>query len=95
MKKIIQIAQSIDLLRVFPRLFLTVFFIAYCLLAYASWQWYTLEVFPHWDKIGPANLGLLTAFPVSLLSALGGMFTSMYKHYQAYKPPWRDRKDGS
>lgn len=77
------IAHRINELRVFPRIYLTIFFAAYVILFAESWQWYTgLDL----TKIEPANLALITAFPVALLTALGNMFTKMYVSYQAYKP---------
>jgi hypothetical protein len=46
-------------------------------------MWYTdLDL----DSIPAANLVLITAFPVALITALGKMFTNMYLAYQAYKP---------
>lgn len=77
------VAKRINALRVFPRLYLTVFFVAYVYLFAASWSWYTgLNL----TVIEPANLAFITAFPVALLTALGGMFTKMYIAYQSYKP---------
>ena len=77
------LAKRINALRVFPRIYLTVFFIAYVWLVVETWQWYTsLALY----QIEPANLTLITAFPVALLTILGGMFTKMYLSYQSYKP---------
>lgn len=78
-----KLAKQINDYRVFPRVYLTVFFVLYVKLVAESWTWYTaLDL----DSIPAANLVLITAFPVALITALGGMFTSMYKAYQAYKP---------
>jgi len=83
MDKWIILAKRINALRVFPRFYLTVFFLSYVWLFAESWQWYTaLDL----SSIEPANLAFITAFPVALLTALGGMFTKMYIAYQAYKP---------
>jgi hypothetical protein len=78
------IAKRINAWRVFPRIYLTVFFICYVKLFQASWEWYV--ALPLAD-IGWENLAFVTAFPVALLTALGGMFTKMYIAYQGYKPP--------
>lgn len=80
-------AARINALRVFPRLFLTVFFISYVWLFAASWEWYTSL---DYKDIGVGNLAVVTSFPVALLSALGGMFTSMYKAYQNFEPKVRE-----
>lgn len=83
MDKWIVLAKRINALRVFPRFYLTVFFLAYVWLFAESWQWYTaLDL----TDIEPANLAFITAFPVALLTALGGMFAKMYIAYQDYKP---------
>lgn len=78
-------AQRIDQYRVFPRVYLTSFFIAYVWLVAESWQWYTSLPLA---TIETGTLAVITAFPVGLISALGGMFTSMYKHYQAGGTNW-------
>lgn len=81
-------AVRINALRVFPRVFLSVFFMCYVWLFAESWSWYTgLD----YKDLGVGNLAVVTAFPIALLSALGGMFTSMYKAYQAYEP--KDHRD--
>ena len=81
--KWLTIADRINALRIFPRVFLTIFFCCYVWLFYESWIWYTGLDF---KDLGVGNLAVVTAFPVALLSALGGMFTSMYKAYQAFDP---------
>lgn len=86
MDKWLVVAHRLNAFRVFPRLYLTVFFVAYVYLFAASWEWYTgLDL----SNIEPSNLAFITAFPVALLTALGGMFTKMYISYQGYKsaPP--------
>jgi hypothetical protein len=86
MDKWLVVAHRVNAFRVFPRIYLTVFFIAYVCLFAASWEWYTgLDL----ASIEPTNLAFITAFPVALLTALGGMFTKMYISYQGYKsePP--------
>ena len=84
----LRMAEVIDSYRVFPRIFLTAFFSGYCWLMVQSWDWY--EKLPY-ETIGTANLAALTAFPVILLTGLGGMFTSMYKHYQDSGMDWTAR----
>jgi len=81
----LNLAEVIDSYRVFPRIFLSLFFAGYCWLMLQSWQWYMALDFPSYDT---AKLAALTAFPVTLLTALGGMFTSMYKHYQGSGRDW-------
>jgi hypothetical protein len=77
------VANRINALRVFPRIFLSVFFACYVWLFSESWAWYTsLDL----ASLGVANIAFVTAFPVALLAALGGMFTKMYISYQSYKP---------
>ena len=77
------VARRINDLRVFPRIYLSVFFALYVKLVAESWSWYTaLDL----TAIPAANLVLITAFPVALVTALGGMFTKMYVAYQAFKP---------
>ena len=77
------LAKQINDYRVFPRVYLTVFFACYVWLVVESWMWYTaLDLV----NIPAANLVLITAFPVALITALGKMFTNMYLAYQAYKP---------
>ena len=76
-------AKLINDFRVFPRLYLTIFFALYVKLVVESWSWYTaLDL----NGIPAANLVLITAFPVALITALGGMFTRMYVAYQSHKP---------
>lgn len=76
------LARRINALRVFPRVYLTIFFWVYVWLAAESWVWYTsLDL----AGIDAANLVLITAFPVALITALGNMFTKMYLAYQSYK----------
>ncbi len=81
----LSLAEVIDAYRVFPRLFLVMFFAGYCWLMLQSWQWYVTLPFTELDW---ANLSALTAFPTLLLTGLGGMFTSMYKHYQESGRDW-------
>ena len=81
----LRMAEVIDAYRVFPRLFLTSFFIGYCWLMGQSWEWYMALDFWRYDA---ATLATLTVFPVTLLTGLGGMFTSMYKHYQGSGRDW-------
>lgn len=77
------LAKKINDYRVFPRVYLTVFFALYVKLVVESWSWYTaLDL----NNIPAANLVLITAFPVALITALGGMFTKMYVAYQSFKP---------
>ena len=85
----LRIAEVIDAYRVFPRIYLSLFFSGYCWLMLESWDWYK-----HLDyaSIEVANLAALTAFPVILLTALGGMFTTMYKHYQDTGMDWVARR---
>ena len=76
------VSRRINELRVFPRIYLTVFFIVYVKMVVESWLWYTgLDL----ASIEAANLVLITAFPVALITALGNMFTKMYLAYQSYK----------
>ena len=85
----LRMAEVIDAYRVFPRFYLTLFFIGYCWLMAQSWEWYqTID----YTEIGTGNLAALTAFPAILLTGLGGMFTSMYKHYQASGMDWVTRR---
>lgn len=82
MDKWSKLAKRLNELRVFPRVYLTVFFMMYVVLVAESWMWYTgLALY----DIEPANLVLITAFPVALITALGKMFTNMYLAYQSYK----------
>lgn len=81
----LRMAEVIDAYRVFPRIYLTLFFIGYCWLMVTSWEWYMALDFFMYDA---PKLAALTAFPVTLLTALGGMFTSMYKHYQGSGRDW-------
>ena len=86
----LRIAEVVDAFRVFPRLFLTVFFIGYCWLMVESWDWYkTID----YMNIGTANLAALTAFPAVLLTGIGGMFTSLIKNYQETGRKWADHSD--
>lgn len=87
----LRMAEVIDCYRVFPRIFLFLFFMGYCWLMIQSWQWY--EALPL-DKIEWMHLTALTAFPLGLLTGLGGMFTSMYKHYQSSGRDWNERSKG-
>lgn len=83
MDKWLVVANRINALRVFPRVYLSIFFLCYVWLFIEAWTWYTaLDL----TTIEPANLAFITAFPVALLTALGGMFTRMYVTYQGYKP---------
>jgi len=84
-KRSLRMAEVVDSYRVFPRVFLTLFFSGYCWLMVQSWQWYMTLDYLAYDT---AKLSALTAFPVILLTALGGMFTSMYKHYQDSGRNW-------
>jgi len=78
-------AEVFDAWRVFPRLMMTMFFAGYCWLMLQSWQWYqSLPV----DTMDWANLTALTAFPLALLTGLGGIFGSMYKNYQESGRDW-------
>ncbi len=84
-KSLLRIAEVFDAWRVFPRIFMILFFIGYGWLMKESWDWYkTLD----YTTIGWANLAALTAFPTVLLTGLGGMFASMYKHYQDSGRDW-------
>jgi hypothetical protein len=85
----LRMAEVIDAYRVFPRLFLTVFFLGYCWLMKQSWGWYETI---NYMEIGTANLAALTAFPAVLLTGIGGMFTSMYKNYQESGMDWTERR---
>ncbi len=84
----LRMAEVLDAYRVFPRVYLTSFFVGYCWLMKQSWDWYMTLDFALYDA---ATLASLTAFPVILLTALGGMFTSMYKHYQSSGMDWAKR----
>jgi len=84
-ERCLNFAEVIDAYRVFPRIFLTLFFAGYCWLMVQSWEWYMALPFEDFEA---AHLAALTAFPVTLLTALGGMFTSMYKHYQGSGRSW-------
>ena len=85
----LRMAEVIDAYRVFPRFFLLLFFLGYCWLMKQSWDWYmTID----YAAVGWANLTALTAFPTLLLTGIGGMFTSMYKHYQASGMDWVGRR---
>ena len=85
----LRMAEVIDAYRVFPRLYLTMFFTGYCWLMAQSWEWYqTID----YANIGTGNLAALTAFPAILLTGLGAMFTSMYTHYQASGMDWVTRR---
>jgi hypothetical protein len=81
----LRMAEVIDAYRVFPRIFLTLFFAGYCWLMQQSWEWYMSIDFAALDV---AKLAALTAFPLTLLTGIGGMFTSMYKHYQESGRDW-------
>ena len=84
-KSHLRTAEVFDAWRVFPRVMLTFFFAGYCWLMLESWQWYkSLPV----DTMDWANLAALTAFPLALLTGLGGIFGSMYKHYQGSGRDW-------
>lgn len=86
----LRVAEVIDAYRIFPRMFLIIFVVAYCWLVAESWMWYTsLE----YDKIDWAHLSALTAFPVGLLGALGGMLTSVYKNYQESGRDWNAKSN--
>jgi len=84
----LRMAEVIDSYRVFPRIFLTAFFSGYVWLMVQSWQWYMSLPLKDFDT---AQLAAVTMFPVTLLTALGGMFTSMYKHYQGSGRNWDER----
>ena len=84
----LRMAEVIDSYRVFPRLFLAMFFAGYCWLMVQSWQWYMTLPF---ETLDWTSLSALTAFPLGLLTGLGGMFTSMYKHYQESGRNWDER----
>jgi len=84
----LRMAEVIDSYRIFPRTFLTAFFGGYCWLMVQSWQWYMSLPLKDFDA---AQLAAVTVFPVTLLTALGGMFTSMYKHYQDSGRNWDER----
>lgn len=88
-KRSLRMAEVLDAYRVFPRIFLTVFFIGYAWLMKHSWDWY---VTINYMEVGTANLAALTAFPAVLLTGIGGMFTSMYKHYQGSGMDWVTRR---
>jgi hypothetical protein len=85
----LRMAEVIDAYRIFPRAFLTLFFAGYCWLMVQSWEWYMGLDFIFYDAV---TIAALTAFPVTLLTALGGMFTSMYKHYQESGMDWVERR---
>ena len=78
-------AEVFDAWRIFPRVFLTMAFIGYCWLMVESWQWYKTIDFAAIDW---TNLAALTAFPLGLLTGIGGMITSMYKNYQESGRDW-------
>lgn len=85
----LRVAEVIDAYRVFPRIFLTCFFLGYCWLMLRSWDWYMSLDF---EQLETAKIAALTAFPVTLLTGIGGMFTSMYKHYQGSGMDWSTRR---
>ena len=85
----LRMAEVIDAYRVFPRAFLSISFFSYCWLMAESWKWYTALDF---TTIEWANLAALTAFPLGLLTALGGMLMSMYKDYQQSGMDWVNRR---
>ena len=78
-------AEVFDSFRIFPRVMLTFFFMGYCWLMLESWQWYKTIDF---ENIDWANLTAMTAFPLALLTGLGGIFGSMYKNYQDSGRDW-------
>lgn len=78
-------AEVFDAWRVFPRIMLTLFFAGYCWLMAESWQWYKTLPF---ETLDWTSLAALTAFPLALLTGLGGIFGSMYKHYQGSGRDW-------
>jgi len=83
-------AKRLDQFRIIPRVALIAFFVSYVFLVKASWSWYTgLDL----AEVSATNLALITAFPITLLSAIGGMFTSIYKHYQEGGYDWH--REGS
>lgn len=84
-KNHLRLAEVFDSWRVFPRAMMTAFFLGYCWLMLESWQWYKTLPF---DTIDWANLAALTAFPLGLLTGLGGIFGSMYNNYQKSGRDW-------
>jgi hypothetical protein len=84
----LRMAEVIDAYRVFPRMYLTLFFLGYCWLMKTSWDWYMAIDFVN---IEVAKLTAMTSFPVILLTGIGGMFTSMYKNYQESGMDWAQR----
>ena len=78
-------AEVFDSFRIFPRVMMTLFFIGYCWLMQESWVWYKTIDFEGLDW---ANLAAMTAFPLALLTGLGGIFGSMYKNYQDSGRDW-------
>lgn len=85
----LRMAEVVDAYRVFPRAFLTIAFISYVWLFAESWMWYTSLDF---KNIVWANLGVLTAFPVALLTGLANMLKSMYIDYQNSGMDWVTRR---
>lgn len=83
-------AEVVDAYRVFPRAFLIVFVTCYTWLVAKSWVWYTSLDFALYDV---GQLTVITAFPVALLGALGGMLTSIYKNYQDSGRDWNVKRN--
>lgn len=85
-------AEVIDAFRVFPRAFLVLSFCAFFWLMVRTWDWYTAL---DYASLGVAQIGFVTAFPVSLLTAVSTMFYKLYDKYSTTGRDWNQRPEGS
>jgi len=87
-KRWLLVAETIDSFRLFPRLFLFIATLLYCWLFAESWQWYTSSVILRAEDMDVGTLAAITAFPVTLLTGLGGIIGSIFKTYMLNGRNW-------
>ena len=75
----LDISEVVDSFRIFPRIFLAACFYGYLV---EAWDWYLSLDYNAYDT---GKLSVLTAFPVTLLTTLGGMILKLW-HYYISKP---------
>lgn len=87
----LDLAEVIDAYRLFPRVFLSLSFMAFFWLLFKTWEWYTAIDF---DAADWTNLSVVTAFPVTLITAVSTMFYKLFDKYSTTGRDWSKRTEG-
>lgn len=80
-------AESLDALRVLPRLIIIAFVVLYSIITWDVWIWFKGLEFIAYDAI---QLAAILGFPGLLLSALGGIIMKIFIEYMKSGRNWNE-----